>query len=85
MEFNNVNPAQLQDELLKSGIKFKSYMESNLGECEFVAEKAWCEFEEGTDMAIVNSIYQNHMPKKPTEITEDERIRKIIESMGLGG
>ena len=85
MEFKNVNPAQLQDELLKSGIKFKSYMESNLGEGEFIAENAWCEFEDGTDMAVASNIYQNHMPTKPTEITEDERIRKIIESMGLGG
>ena len=85
MEFKNVNPAQLQDEFIEAGIKLKEYLGSDLKKGEFVAENAWCKFEDDTDMALVNTIYQNHMPTKPTEITEDERIRKIIESMGLGG
>lgn len=66
MKFKNVNPSLLLKELSNNGIDVK-VMNSNLKIGETVANEAWCDIPEDTNMIKVNEIVTNHNPNKVEE------------------
>lgn len=76
-EVVNINLTKLQDQLIDAGIRFKKYLETKTLNETGVAKFAWCEFEDETNMNLVQQIIESHDPtpllqKKEIEILKDQ-------------
>ena len=82
IEINNINPNKIHDQLISRGI-VPLYVESNLIEGEYIAEKTWITFDAEVNVDLVNSIIDAHVPTPlPTAPTVNERI-DMLENMIL--
>lgn len=77
MNIKNVNPNKLVDELVNAGIKIICAT-NDKQENEHIAENTWIEFEDGTDMELVQSIIDNHNPEPtPAQPTLDDYLLNL--------
>ena len=87
-KLNNVNPKKLIDELTKKGIKI-IYATHDSSDGEHIANNTIIDFEDNTDMEVVQQIINAHdptpLPPKPSEKERLEALEQAMLEMVLGG
>ncbi|WP_394900074.1 hypothetical protein [Clostridium butyricum] len=71
MKFNNVNPSLLLKEFNEAGINIK-VINSNLKIGATIANEAWCDIPEDTNINKLNEIVEKHNPNKTIESEPSE-------------
>lgn len=77
LNFNNVNPNKLHDELIVGGIT-PILVENDLKDGGYKAENTWITFPDDADTAKINDIVANHNSTPATpQPTDEERLASI--------
>ena len=79
LTFENLNPNNLHDELIKAGIIPILAESSPRKDDEYIAKNVWMTFEDDIDIAKVNEVVAKHNPIQLERPTADEILRaKLI-------